>query len=155
MDQDFLRLLQKYNMHSEQKTLLEHLNEPNRFQNFSRTAGDLLLDFSRVGLDELTLSQMLKLATHSGVEEARDRLFAGEEINFTEERPALHMAMRSDDVLQQMDEDTVARVKETREKMNTFAKAFAAGHLPGALQIAPVHHHECAHNGAAWCHCSN
>ena len=131
MDQDFLRLLQKYNMHSEQKTLLEHLNEPNRFQNFSRTAGDLLLDFSRVGLDELTLSQMLKLATHSGVEEARDRLFAGEEINFTEERPALHMAMRSDDVLQQMDEDTVARVKETREKMNMFAKAFAAGHLPG------------------------
>ena len=131
MDQDFLQLLQKYNMHSDQKTLLEHLNEPNRFQNFSKTAGDLLLDFSRVGLDELTLSQMLKLATHSGVEEARDRLFAGDEINFTEQRPALHMALRSDEVLEQLDTDTVAKVKETREKMNAFARSFAAGHLPG------------------------
>ena len=131
MDQDFLRLLQKYNTHSEQKTLLEHLNEPGRFENFSQSAGDLLLDFSRTGLDDLTLIQMLKLATHSGVEEARDRLFAGEEINFTEERPAMHMALRSDDVLQKLGPDVVSRVTETKEKMAAISTAFGNGHLPG------------------------
>jgi len=139
MDQDFLNLLQKYNTHSEQKTLLDKLNEPGRFDNFSHSSGDLLLDFSRTGLDDLTLTQMLKLATHSGVEEARDRLFAGEEINFTEHRPAMHMALRSDDVLQKLGADTTAKVNQTKQKMTAFATAFAAGHLPGDTNQAVKH----------------
>lgn len=139
MDQDFLSLLQKYNMHPEQKTLLDHLNEPGRFENFSQSAGDLLLDFSRTSLDDLTLTQLLKLAEHSGVEEARDRLFAGEKINFTEQRPAMHMALRSDDVLEKLGADSVAKVTETKEKMAAFAAAFAAGHLPGQPNQAVKH----------------
>lgn len=139
MDQDFLHLLQKYNMESGQKSLSDRLNEPDRFKNFSKTAGHLLLDFSRTGLDQQSLEQLLKLAAHSGVEESRERLFQGAEVNFTEHRPALHMAMRNDDVLQRLDTKTATRVAMNRDKMLGFAAAFAAGHLPGETGQAVRH----------------
>jgi len=131
MDQKFPRLLQKYNINPLQKSLSERLNEPDRFENFSINAGALLLDFSRTDMDSQVLAQLLDLAEKSGVEEARQRLFDGENINFTENRPAMHMAMRSDDVLSRLDTETAARVTETRQRMLEFASAFAAGHLPG------------------------
>ena len=130
MKQTFLQTLHKYNIKPTQKALSSLLNEPGRFKNFSANAGDLLLDFSRTGLDQQTLSQLLDLAEECGVEEARQRLFTGQNINFTENRPALHMAMRSDDVLAVLDDAMVKRVKETRQRMFEFASAFAAGHLP-------------------------
>lgn len=131
MDQDFLHLLYKYNKSSGQKALSERLIEPDRFKNFSKTTGNLLLDFSRTGLDQQALTHLLKLAVHSGVEESRERLFQGVEVNFTEQRPALHMAMRSEDVLSKLDTETASQVVVNRDKMLGFARAFAGGHLPG------------------------
>ena len=124
-------MLQKYNIKPEQKPLAERICETNRFTGFSAGSGDLLMDFSRTGMDSQTLSQLLKLAQDCGIEDARRRLFDGDSINYTENRPALHMALRSDDVLNRLDSDTVARVTETRHRMLEFAAAFAAGHLPG------------------------
>jgi len=130
MDQKFPQMLQKYNMKSAQKTLSESLNEPHRFTNFSKNAGSLLLDFSRTAMGPQDLTQLLDLVDQSGVEEARQRLFNGDNINFTENRPALHMAMRSDDVLNKLEAETVTRVTGNRQRMFEFASAFAAGHLP-------------------------
>ena len=132
-------MLQKYNINPVQKPLSERLSEPNRFKNFSASAGNILLDFSRTGMGKQALAQLLNLVEQSGVDKARQRLFDGENINFTENRPALHMAMRSDGVLNKLDPETVARVKETRERMFGFASAFAAGHLPENAQ-QPVRH---------------
>ena len=131
MDQKFPQVLQKYNIRPVQKNLTERLNEPDRFKNFSRNMASLLLDFSRTALDTQALAQLLKLADLSGVVAARQRLFAGDNINFTENRPALHMAMRSDDVLAGLDADTVKQVTNNRQHMLEFANAFALGHLPG------------------------
>ena len=139
MNQNFLQMLQKYNINPEQKPLAERICEPNRFTDFSVGNGDLLLDFSRTGMDSQTLSQLLKLAGECGVEDARRRLFDGDNINYTENRPVLHMALRSDDVLNRLDADTVARVTETRQKMLEFAAAFAAGHLPAKPEQAVRH----------------
>jgi len=139
MDQDFLQLLLKCNIELGQKSLAEHVNEPGRFRNFSKTAGNLLLDFSRTGLTEQALAQLLKLADGSGVEASREQLFQAVEVNFTERRPALHMAMRSPEVLHQLDAETTALVDENREKMFGFAAAFAAGHLPGATRQVVRH----------------
>lgn len=139
MDQDFLQLLQKYNTSTRQESLSKHLDEPNRFEEFSKTAGNLLLDFTRTGLDGTALSYLLKLAAHCGVEEARDRLFQGENVNFTEHRPALHMAMRRDDLLENLGTDTAARVIENRQRMFAIASAFSAGHLPADTSQAVRH----------------
>lgn len=132
-------MLQKYNIRPGQKPLSECLGEPDRFKNFSVKTDGLLLDFSRTAMDSKSLAQLLAMAKEAGVEDARRRLFAGENINFTENRPALHMAMRSDDVLARLDPETVRRVTENRERMFRFASAFAAGHLPDKPE-QPVRH---------------
>ena len=103
MKQSFLQTLHKYNMKSSLKSLSVYLGEPDRFNNFSAKDGGLLLDFSRVGIDQQSLKQLLDLAEECGLAEARERLFSGQDINFTEKRPALHMAMRCDDVLAGLD----------------------------------------------------
>ena len=139
MNQNFLLMLQKCNINPVQRTLAERLCEPDRFNDFSVQAGDLLLDFSRTGMDQKTLTQLLELAEQSGVEQARQRLFSGENINFTENRPALHMALRSDDVLDRLDAETITRVRSNRQRMFAFATAFAAGHLPERAE-QPVRH---------------
>jgi len=131
MNQNFLQTLHKYNNKTTQKSLSARLNEADRFKDFSAKTDDLLLDFSRTGMDRMSLVQLLKVAEDCGLEDARKRLFSGEDINFTESRPALHMAMRSDDVLAVLDADTIKRVTENRQRMFSFASAFAAGHLPG------------------------
>jgi len=132
-------MLHKYHISSVQKPLAERLCEPDRFKNFTAHSGDLMLDLSRTSLDQQALAQLLKMAESCGVEEARNRLFAGENVNFTERRPALHMAMRSDDVLAGLDTQTVARLTENRQRMFEFASAFAAGHLPGKTNQAVRH----------------
>jgi glucose-6-phosphate isomerase len=131
MNQKFPQMLLKYNISPEKKRLSERLCEQDRFKNFSSGTGKLLLDYSRTGLDQQSLNQLLSLAEECGVEEARQRLFDGENINFTENRPALHMAMRSDEVLSKLDTESATRMKENRQRMLEFASAFAAGHLPG------------------------
>ena len=131
MNDNFLSMLQKYNREKKQKPLSRLINEPNRFNDFSSNCGCVLFDFSRTGLDQDALSLLINLAEECGICEARDRLFAGEMINFTEQRPALHMATRSDLVLQTLDEETVESVTDTRNRMLSHAAAFEAGHLPG------------------------
>jgi glucose-6-phosphate isomerase len=139
MNRDFFHMLQNYNINSVQKPLSERICEPDRFKNFSVNNDNLLLDFSRTGMDQRSLMQLLELAEHSGLAEARQQLFDGKNVNFTENRPALHMAMRSDDVLNRLDTDTVARVTENQQRLLKFASAFAAGHLPDKVQ-QPVRH---------------
>ena len=139
MNQNFLQTLHKYNNKTTQKSLSARLSEADRFKDFSAKTDDLLLDFSRTGMDRMSLAQLLKVAEDCGLENARKRLFSGEDINFTESRPALHMAMRSDDVLAVLDADTIKRVTENRQRMFSFASAFAAGHLPGKPGQAVSH----------------
>lgn len=131
MKHDFLRVLQKYNTQSPQKSLSKRLNEAGRFQEFSAKTTGLLHDFSRTGMGAEDLKDLLALAKDAGVEDARQRLFDAGNINFTESRPALHMALRSDDVLKKLNQETVDLVTRTRERMQGFASAFAAGQLPG------------------------
>ncbi|NOR20371.1 MAG: glucose-6-phosphate isomerase, partial [Xanthomonadales bacterium] len=139
MKHDFLRVLQKYNMHSAQKPLSERLIEPDRFKKFSAKTSGLLLDFSRTGMGNGDLDALLALANDAGLEDARQRLFSAENINFTENRPALHMALRSTDVLNKLNEETIALVNKTHQRLHGFATAFAAGHIAGNPE-QPVRH---------------
>jgi len=139
MNQNFLQMLQKCNINSSQKRLSELLVEPDRFKEFSLKVRDLLLDFSRTGLEQQSLRQLLTMVGECRLEEARNRLFSGQDINFTEKRPALHMALRSDDVLARLDAETAGLVVENRQRMLHFASAFAAGHLPDQAGQAVSH----------------
>src|SRR5690625_2631467 len=69
--------------------------DPARFERFSRRDGDLLVDFSKEKIDEDALAALIALARAAGVESHRDAMFRGEKVNRTEDRAALHMALRS------------------------------------------------------------
>lgn len=66
-----------------------------RFDNFSLQLDDLLMDFSKVCLTAKTVSLLIQLAQAAGVEARRDALFSGDAVNDSEDRPALHTALRS------------------------------------------------------------
>lgn len=113
--------------------------ESGRFTGFSASSGKLLLDFSRTTVDQEVLEKLLGLAEECDVQKARERLFDAQVVNVTEQKAALHMAMRSDDVLHKLEPQALTRVTQAREKLFSYATAFAAGHLPGKSD-QPVRH---------------
>ncbi len=136
-DPETLEMLQKSNNRMAGISLAELLAQQDRFTRFSQRFDDLLLDFSRVRVDDEAFEELLTLAVRTDVAGARDRLFAGAHVNETEDRPALHMALRSPDVLARAGGDEAERVKAAMDRMLEFADAFSAGHLPGSPD-APV-----------------
>lgn len=69
-------------------------SDPGRFRSLSRKHGDLLADFSKQRLDTAALEALLALAEQSELKRGICALFAAAQVNFTEGRPALHMALR-------------------------------------------------------------
>lgn len=57
--------------------------------------GEILLDYSKNRLDSEGLQLLFNLARARQVENARDAMFSGQKINFTENRAVLHIALRN------------------------------------------------------------
>jgi len=70
-------------------------SDPGRFEEFSLTAGPLLLDYSKNRITGETMRHLFGLARDAGIETQRVRMFSGERINATEDRPVLHTALRN------------------------------------------------------------
>ncbi|XP_063237968.1 glucose-6-phosphate isomerase-like isoform X2 [Bacillus rossius redtenbacheri] len=73
--------------------------DPARFRKLSLelktpSDGSILFDYSKNRIDEEGMSLLFNLARARRVEAARDAMFAGERMNFTEERAVLHVALR-------------------------------------------------------------
>ena len=106
--------------------------DPQRFTGYSLEAGDLFLDYSKNLLDRETRVLLVNLAHEAGVPAAIEAMFAGEAINVTEERPALHVALRSklaDRVA--LDVPGVADIWKTLEQMSQFVSGVQQGSVRG------------------------
>ena len=57
-------------------------------------AAEMSFDFSRQRLDSAVLQSLIALAEQTGVRQSIDAMFAGTEVNSTEGRAALHVALR-------------------------------------------------------------
>ena len=66
-----------------------------RVEQFSLEAAGLYLDYSKNRITPETMRLLVQLAAESGVPQRRDAMFAGEHINTTEDRAALHVALRA------------------------------------------------------------
>ncbi|KJU80784.1 glucose-6-phosphate isomerase [Ectopseudomonas oleovorans] len=66
-----------------------------RYQRFSLDSCGLLLDYSKNLIDERGLELLIQLAEQAGLQESIANLFNGEQVNASEGRAALHMALRS------------------------------------------------------------
>ena len=70
-------------------------NDPKRFEKYSFHLDDILFDFSKHRITDETLPLLMQVAREADIEGWRDRMFAGEKINFTEDRAVLHTALRN------------------------------------------------------------
>ena len=61
----------------------------------SHEAAGLFIDYSKNLITDETLSLLARLADAAGVSDRRDRMFAGERINTTEDRAVFHVALRA------------------------------------------------------------
>ncbi len=91
--------------------------DPGRVQRFTVDAAGLHVDFSKHLADAETLRLLVRLAEQEGLAAWRDRMFAGEPINHTEQRAVLHTALRVPR------EAARADVRETRERLGAFAES--------------------------------
>lgn len=107
--------------------------EPRRFDRFSLEVGPLFLDYSRNRLTNRTLSLLLDLARDADLEGWIDRLFAGEAVNHTEKRPALHIALRNRSNCPILVDgiDVMPAVNAVLERMRTFSGAVRDGSWTG------------------------
>jgi glucose-6-phosphate isomerase len=71
--------------------------DPARPARMTWALDDLSLDLSRTSIGDPELAALLALAESADLSGFRVRLFAGEEVNATERRAALHMALRAPD----------------------------------------------------------
>ncbi len=70
-------------------------NDKQRFERFSLKFSDILFDYSKHRITGETLTLLMQLAREAKIENWRDRMFAGEKINITENRVVLHTALRN------------------------------------------------------------
>ncbi len=105
-----------------------------RFDRLSLRFEDLLMDFSKVAVNDEVLSGLVKLAGEKGVEEKRAAMFAGEKINITEDRAVLHTALRNRANTPVMvdGEDVMPAVNEVLEAMGEFSEGIRSGSITGA-----------------------
>jgi len=108
--------------------------EPDRLARLSLEACGLYLDLSKQPWSAKDLALALDLARAADIETARDRLFAGEMVNRSEGRAALHMALRAPAgaAFVALGEPVSAEVEATRTAMADFARAIRAGERKGA-----------------------
>ena len=108
--------------------------DPDRFSHFSATFGDMLLDYSKNRIDQKVMAALFELAREVDVEGRRDRMWAGEHINSTEDRAVLHMALRyqGDQPVMVDGHDVMPDVRDVLGRMKTFSDQVRDGTIRGA-----------------------
>ncbi|XP_071377238.1 glucose-6-phosphate isomerase b isoform X2 [Centroberyx affinis] len=108
-----------------------------RFSKFSTTLktedGDILLDYSKNLITEEVMKMLVDLAMSRGVEAAREKMFSGEKINFTEGRAVLHVALRnrSNTPIMVGGKDVMPDVNKVLEQMKGFCHRVRSGEWKG------------------------
>ncbi|KAM3608716.1 uncharacterized protein V6R79_003524 [Siganus canaliculatus] len=112
-------------------------SDPERFSRFSTTLqtehGDFLLDYSKNLITQEVMDLLIAMAKSRGVEEARDQMFSGDKINFTEGRAVLHVALRNrSNVPITVDgKDVMPEVNRVLDKMKAFCHRVRSGEWKG------------------------
>jgi len=113
--------------------------DPQRFTKFSRTFKntvdntEILFDFSKNFIDDETLQLLIALAKEANLEKLRDDMFAGEHINFTEDRAVYHVALRNTtNAPMQVDGKSVVEdVNSVLDHMKEFSEQVRSGEWKG------------------------
>jgi len=107
--------------------------DPQRFETFSLAFNSILVDFSKNRMTEKTLNLLMGLADELGLQDAIVKLFTGERINATEDRPVLHVALRNraNRPMVVDGRDVMPLVNQVLDQMRRFSENVASGQWRG------------------------
>ena len=104
-----------------------------RFNKYTLTAADITLDYSKNRITDETLTHLFALAKKRKLSTSIQAMFRGDLINSSENRPALHTALRnfSDDPVIVDGEDVMPEVRSTLIRMKEFCWKIRNQHWRG------------------------
>src|SRR5690606_20972201 len=110
--------------------------DADRFAKFSISLPNVLFDYSKNLITEETKSLLLQLAKESDVESWRDKMFAAEHINATEDRAVMHVALRDQSAKPIMidGEDARPAVQAELDRMQKLSDSLRSGAWTGFTQ---------------------
>ena len=108
-------------------------DEPDRVARLTLDAAGIHADLSKHRVTAETVPLLLALAEARGVAARRDAMFRGEHVNVSEDRPALHVALRMPKSASLVVDgrDVVRDVHEVLDRMAAFATAVRSGEWRG------------------------
>lgn len=106
--------------------------DPRRFADYSVSAAGLLLDYSRQRIDAAARDSLLQLAAAAGLQDAIAAMWRGDPINNTENRPALHIALRQPAGAGIGGAQIEQTVLTERKRMLGFAESVRTGRIVGS-----------------------
>nr|BAE21866.1 unnamed protein product [Mus musculus] len=134
----FQKLLEWHRANSANLKLRELFEaDPERFNNFSLNLntnhGHILVDYSKNLVNKEVMQMLVELAKSRGVEAARDNMFSGSKINYTENRAVLHVALRnrSNTPIKVDGKDVKPEVNRVLDKMKSFCQRVRSGDWKG------------------------
>jgi glucose-6-phosphate isomerase len=106
--------------------------DPGRFARFSLSLEGMLLDYSKQRVTEETMRLLAALARECELEDWRARMLAGDHVNASEDRAALHVALRAAAPLRVDGQEVTREVAAVLADMRRFARGVRAGRIRGA-----------------------
>ena len=107
--------------------------DPGRAEKFSVRFGDILVDYSKNRITGETLGLLFDLAREVDLADAVEKMFTGDRINETEDRPVLHVALRNraNTPIYVDGEDVMPQVNGVLKKMKAFSGKIISGEWKG------------------------
>ena len=108
-------------------------DDPKRGEHMCAENVGLFLDYSKNLITDETLRLLLQLAEQSSLRTRIDAMFRGEKINVTENRAALHIALRAPKgaIILVDGENVVPQVHDVLDKMADFSNRVRSGKWKG------------------------
>ena len=109
--------------------------EPGRIGDLSLRVGPIHASFARQRYDREAVAALLALAGEAGLSAAFRALFDGEKVNRSEDRPALHVALRSAPGSSVVARDAGALAAQARERMAALVESLAASGVSDVINV--------------------
>jgi glucose-6-phosphate isomerase len=110
-------------------SIVELFDQKDRFERYSRSLEDILVDFSKNRIPDEVFEALLQLAQETALSQAIESMFTGQAINQTENRAVLHTALRnrSNTPVYVDGQDVMPEVNQVLSQMKAFATQIHQG----------------------------
>lgn len=108
-------------------------SDPQRFEKYSIKFEDILVDYSKNRVSDETMRLLLKLADEVKLQECKQKMFGGDQINLTERRAVLHVALRnrSGRPMTYQGQDVMEDINLVLDQVKRFTDRLHSGEMKG------------------------